>query len=81
MRQCSKVFDDTGATLSCQFSEQVSLAGFAPRARGWGMRPRGHRRVLPARILPAIEEVLVLESRVEMSNGAAIHYSSGIQPL
>ena len=63
--QCNKVYDDTNITVSRQFSEQVTLAVFAPRARICRRVVLGDR-ILPARILPATAEVRIPASRVEI---------------
>jgi hypothetical protein len=50
--QCNKVYDDTNITVARQFSEQVTLAVFAARARVCRRVVLGDR-ILPARTLPA----------------------------
>jgi hypothetical protein len=63
--QCNKVYDDNNITLSRQFSEQVTLAVFAPRAKVCRRVVLG-TRILPARIVPATEEVRIPASSVEI---------------
>ena len=63
--QCNKVYDDTNITVSRQFSEQVTVAVFAPRARVCRRVVLGDR-ILPARIVPATKEVRIPASRVEI---------------
>jgi hypothetical protein len=63
--QCNKVYDDTNITVSRHFSEQVTLAVFAARARVCRRVVLGDR-ILPARTLPATEEVRIPASRVEI---------------
>ncbi len=63
--QCNKVYDDNNITVSRQFSEQVTVAVFAPRARVCRRVVLGSR-ILPARIVPAIEEVSLPAVRVEI---------------
>jgi len=62
---CNKVYDDTNITVSRQFSEQVTVAVFAPRAKVCRRVVLG-ARVLPARIEPATEEICIPEARVEI---------------
>ncbi len=73
--QCTKVYDDTNITVSRQFSEQVTLAVFAPRARVCRRVVLGDR-ILPARIVPATAEVRIpgvqgRDCRMEMRSFAA----------
>jgi hypothetical protein len=63
--QCNKVYDDNNITLSRQFSEQVTVAVFAPRAKVCRRVVMG-TRILPARIVPATEEIRIPPSRVEI---------------
>ncbi len=63
--QCNKVYDENNITLSRQFSEQVTVAVFAPRAKVCRRVVMG-TRILPARIVPATEEVHIPASRVEI---------------
>jgi hypothetical protein len=63
--QCNKVYDDTNITVSRQFSEQVTVAIFAPRAKMCRRVVLGER-VLPARIVPATQEICIPEARVEI---------------
>jgi hypothetical protein len=63
--QCNKVYDDNNITMSRQFSEQVTVAVFAARARVCRRVVLG-ARILPARIVPATEEVRIPASRVEI---------------
>jgi hypothetical protein len=63
--QCNKVYDDTNITVSRQFSEQVTVAVFAPRAKVCRRIVVG-ARVLPASIVPATEEVCIPEVRVDI---------------
>jgi hypothetical protein len=63
--QCNKVYDDTNITVSRQFSEQVTVAVFAPRAKVCRRIVVG-ARVLPARIVAATEEVCIPEARVDI---------------
>jgi hypothetical protein len=63
--QCNKIYDDTNITVSRQFSEQVTVAVFAPRAKVCRRIVVG-ARVLPARIVAATEEVCVPEARVDI---------------
>jgi hypothetical protein len=62
---CNKVYDDTNITVSREFSEQVTVAVFAPRAKVCRRVVLG-ARVLPARIVPATEEICIPEARVEI---------------
>jgi hypothetical protein len=60
--QCDKVYDDHNLTVSRQFSEQVTVAVFAPRAKVCRRVVIGER-ILPARIVP---EVRLPAGRVEI---------------
>ena len=62
---CNKVYDDNNITVSRQFSEQVTVAVFAPRAKVCRRLVLG-TRILPARIVPATDEVRIPASRVEI---------------
>jgi hypothetical protein len=63
--QCTKVYDENNITVSRQFSEQVTLAVFAARARVCRRVIVG-ARILPPRIVPATEELRIPASRVEI---------------
>jgi hypothetical protein len=63
--QCNKVFDDSNVTVSRQFSEQVTVAVFAPRTKVCRRLVLG-ARMLPARIVPATQEVHIPAVRVEI---------------
>jgi hypothetical protein len=63
--QCNKVYDDTNITLSRQFSEQVTVAVFAHRAKICRRVVLGVR-VLPARVVPATEQICIPEARVDI---------------
>jgi hypothetical protein len=63
--QCNKVYDDSNVTVSRQFSEQVSVAVFAPRAKVCRRLVLGER-MLPARIVPATPKVHIPAARVEI---------------
>jgi hypothetical protein len=63
--QCNKLYDDNNITVSRQFSEQVSVAVFAPRARVCRRVVLG-TAILPARVVPATEEVLIPAARIEI---------------
>ncbi len=54
--QCNKLYDDRNVTVSRQFSEQLTVAVFAPRARVCRRVVTG-ARLLPARIVPATNRV------------------------
>jgi hypothetical protein len=62
---CNKVYDDSNVTVSRQFSEQVTVAVFAPRAKVCRRLVLGER-VLPGRIVPATQEVHIPTARVEI---------------
>jgi hypothetical protein len=63
--QCDKVYDDHNVTVSKLFSEQITVAVFAPRAKVCRRLVTGVR-MLPARIVPATEEVRIPAARVEI---------------
>ena len=63
--QCNKVYDDNNITVSRQFSEQVTVAVFAPRAKVCRRVVLG-TRISPARIVPATEEICIPASSVEI---------------
>jgi hypothetical protein len=54
--QCTKNYDDTNITISRKFSDQVTLSVFASRANVCRRVILG-TRILPARTLPASDEV------------------------
>ena len=62
---CNKIYDENNMTVSRQFSEQVTLAVFAARARVCRRQVLGSR-ILPERIVPATSEVRIPASRVEI---------------
>jgi hypothetical protein len=62
---CNKIYDENNITVSRQFSEQVTVAVFAARARVCRRVILGSR-ILPERILPATSEVRIPASRVEI---------------
>jgi hypothetical protein len=62
---CNKVYDENNITVSRQFSEQVTVAVFAARARVCRRVILGSR-ILPERIMPATNEVRIPASRVEI---------------
>ena len=62
---CNKVYDEHNITVSRQFSEQVTVAVFAPRAKVCRRVVLG-TRILPARIVPATREVRIPPSSVEI---------------
>lgn len=62
---CDKVHDDGNITVSRRFSEQVTVAVFAPRARVCRRVVVG-TRTLAARIVPATEELRIPASKVEI---------------
>jgi hypothetical protein len=62
---CNKIYDENNMTVSRQFSEQVTLAVFAARARVCRRVVRGSR-ILPERIMPATSEVRIPASRIEI---------------
>jgi hypothetical protein len=63
--QCDKIYDDNNVTVSRQFSDKVTVAVFAPRAKVCRRVVLGER-MLPARIVPATEEVRIPAARVEI---------------
>jgi hypothetical protein len=63
--RCNKVYDDNNITVSKQFSEQVTLAVFAAKARVCRRIVLG-ARILPERIMAATSEVRIPASRVEI---------------
>jgi hypothetical protein len=62
---CNKVYDDHNVTVSRQFSEQITVAVFAPRARVCRRVVTG-TRILPARIVPATNEIRIPPARMEI---------------
>jgi len=62
---CNKIYDENNITVSRQFSEQVTVAVFASRARVCRRVILGSR-ILPERIVPATSEVRIPASRVEI---------------
>jgi hypothetical protein len=62
---CNKIYDENNITVSRQFSEQVTVAVFAARARVCRRVILGSR-ILPERILPATSEMRIPASRVEI---------------
>jgi hypothetical protein len=62
---CNKIYDENNITVSRQFSEQVTVAVFASRARVCRRVILGSR-ILPERILLATSEVRIPASRVEI---------------
>jgi hypothetical protein len=62
---CNKAYDENNITVSRQFSEQVTVAVFAARARVCRRVILGSR-ILPERIMPATNEVRIPASRVEI---------------
>jgi hypothetical protein len=63
--QCDKIYDDNNVTVSRHFSEQVTVSVFAPREKVCRRVVLGER-MLPARIVPAAEEVRIPATRVEI---------------
>jgi hypothetical protein len=63
--QSNKVYDDRNVTVSRQFSEQITLAVFAPRAKVCRRVVTG-ARMLPARIVPATKEIRIPPARIEI---------------
>jgi hypothetical protein len=63
--RCNKIYDENNITVSRQFSEQVTVAVFASRARVCRRVILGSR-ILPERILLATSEVRIPASRVEI---------------
>jgi hypothetical protein len=62
---CNKVYDDHNVTVSRQFGEQITVAVFAPRARICRRVVTG-TRILPARIVPATNEIRIPPARMEI---------------
>jgi hypothetical protein len=62
---CNKLYDDSNITIVRGFSEQVSVAVFAARARVCRRVVLG-TTFLPARVVPATEEVLLPAATVEI---------------
>jgi hypothetical protein len=62
---CNKVYDDHNVTVSRQFSEQITLAVFAPRAKVCRRVVTG-TRILPARIVPPTNEIRIPSARMEI---------------
>ncbi|MDT7811552.1 MAG: hypothetical protein QOJ42_1468 [Acidobacteriaceae bacterium] len=62
---CNKIYDENNITVSRQFSEQVTVAVFAARARVCRRVILGSR-ILPERIVPATSEMRIPASRVEI---------------
>jgi len=62
---CTKTYDDKNVTVARRFSEQVTLAVFAPRAKVCRRIVLGER-VLPARIVPAMAEQTIPSTRMEI---------------
>jgi hypothetical protein len=63
--QCNKVYDDRNITVSRKFSEQITVAVFAPRAKVCRRVVTG-ARMLPARIVPATKEIRIPPARIEI---------------
>jgi hypothetical protein len=62
---CKKVYDDHNVTVSRQFNEQITVAVFAPRAKVCRRVVTG-ARLLPARIVPATNEIRIPPARIEI---------------
>jgi hypothetical protein len=62
---CNKIYDDNNITVSRQFSEQVTVAVFAAKARVCRRVVLG-ARILPERVVAATSEVCIPASRVEI---------------
>jgi hypothetical protein len=62
---CNKIYDDNNITVARQFSEQVTVAVFAAKARVCRRVVLG-ARILPERVVPAAGEVRIPASRVEI---------------
>ena len=62
---CNKIYDEHNVTVSRQFTEQVTVAVFAARARVCRRVILGSR-ILPERIVPATSEVRIAPSRVDI---------------
>ncbi len=73
---CNKIYDDNNITVSRQFSEQVTVAVFAARARVCRRVVLG-ARILPERIVPATSEVRIPASRVEIDRVAMRPFVKG----
>lgn len=63
--RCNKTYDENNITVSRQFSEQVTVAVFAARARICRRVVLGHR-ILPERIVAPTSQVRIPASRVEI---------------
>ena len=63
--RCNKIYDDHNITVSRQFSEQVTVAVFAAKARVCRRVILG-ARILPERVVSATSEVRIPASRVEI---------------
>jgi hypothetical protein len=63
--QCTKKYDDINITVSRNFSDQVTLSVFAPRAKVCRRVILG-TRILPARTLPATGEVYLPQTTEEV---------------
>jgi hypothetical protein len=63
--QCNKVYDDRNVTVSRKFSEQITVAVFAPRAKVCRRVVTG-ASMLPARIVPATKEIRIAPARIEI---------------
>ncbi len=63
--QCNKSYNDRNVTVSRQFNEQITLSVSAPRVRGCRRVVTG-ARILPARIVPATNEVCIPAARAEI---------------
>jgi hypothetical protein len=62
---CNKIYDDNNVIVSRQFSEQVTLAVFAAKARVCRRIILG-ARILPERVVAATTEVRIPASTVEI---------------
>jgi hypothetical protein len=62
---CNKIYDDNNITVSRQFSEQVTVAVFAAKARVCRRIVLG-ARIIPERVVAATSEVRIPASRVEV---------------
>ena len=63
--QCNKVYDDRNVTVSRKFSEQITVAVFAPRAKVCRRVVTG-ACMLPARIVPPTKEIRIPPVRIEI---------------
>jgi hypothetical protein len=63
--QCTKVYDDRNVTVSRKFSEQITVAVFAPRAKVCRRVVTGVR-ILPPRIVPATKQIHIPPARIEI---------------